>query len=528
MNSLGRPIVDGADRDDWLFDASLAVLGVTLVLAPYLVILVYYGPDISAGALLAAALAGLGLCLSVILRRHRPVVFALLAAVLAALHVVFVPLPFTTLVVALAAVHAVARYSRRHSWWVIVLYGLGGIAAIVRWYSAYTPADALRTVSVVGAVSFVGLVAATYSVGRRGFDLAQSRQQALALLPEAVLSPDEADDEVEVDLADLMASRWSGEDALGSAASAASADEPGSAEEETAIVAYEGEAYDSPAFDGQETEEAYAAAYTEEEAYAAGYADGQAHAEAQLQASSQDYAPGDAYDGQGYSDEQHEADLAIRTALAGEVHDGVAHALALVANQAEDAKTLVGDNPDDAGQALDAIVATCQDAMAELRRIVDVLKAGQIEEAVAHLPTPTWDDVPALAAGAGAGFNSNGEPPRPLDDVLGLTIYRIVQEALTNVLQHAGPDAGAQVYVDWGDDDVEVSISNEPTDFQSPGGGGQGLDTMAERVEAVAGLLETGPSEDGGFRVWASLPYDIESAETAADEGEADEAYAPA
>jgi signal transduction histidine kinase len=403
VSSFGPTTLDAANRDDWLFDASLAILGVTLVLAPYLVVLGYYAPNTSTSELVVATVVGLALCLSALLRRHLPIIFTLLVALLTAIHVIVVPLPFSMLVVVPASVHAVARYVRRSTWWVLILWGLGGVACVVRWYMAYEPTDALRTVSILGGVSFVGLVAAAYSVGRRGFDLAQAR----ALEAEQVVYQ-------EPDISALV-------------------------------------------------------------------------------------------------DEQHAADVEVRAALANEVHDGVAHALSLVIVQAEEAKTLVSTRPTQATQVMDVVVDTCQDALTELRRVVRVLRAEQAEEAIAHLPTPLWDDVPRLVSEAGATLSVNSEPPESIDDVLGLTVYRIIQEALTNVLQHAGPNADPEVLVDWGDEDVEVSITNQPTDFVSPAtGGGQGLDTMAERVEAVAGLLETGPTEDGGFRVWASLPYDID------------------
>ncbi|MDR0416362.1 MAG: histidine kinase, partial [Propionibacteriaceae bacterium] len=222
-----------------------------------------------------------------------------------------------------------------------------------------------------------------------------------------------------------------------------------------------------------------------------------------------------------YADEQHEADLEIRTALANEIHDGVIHALVLVASRAEDARRLVDSDPDQAIDLLDSISATCQGTVAEVRRIVEVLRSDEIEEAVGHLPTPVWENLHEVVAEAGASFTVNGKAPADLDDALSLAVFRIVQEALTNVLQHAGPDAGPEVYVDWGDDDVEVSVTNEATDLEAePTVGGKGLDTMAERVLAVNGLLETGPTETGGFRVWACLPYDVEAGLESDDQAE--------
>jgi signal transduction histidine kinase len=557
-------------------------LGVTLILAPFLVILVYYDPDLSTAEMLTAALAGLGLCLSVVLRRHYPVLFALAVALLAAIHIAVVPLPFTLLVAVPASVHAVARYTRGRSWWVIVMWAVGGVLAIIRWYLAYTATDALLTVSVLGAVSFVGLVAAAYSIGRRGFDLAEARQAALAglsLADPAVYTPGSA---TEVDLAELMAGRVADRMPRGKAARAKEPDalekwaeegEAGYAEELTEDLGpYETDYDDTDEADDLGYADTADAVFTDadDEAYAdaddladmddayldadddEAYADtdgtytGPGKGAYKKTAESDGIsgyeatgAAGDlAYDGAApsaqaeewppepasvYATEQHEADLEIRTALANEIHDGVIHALILVASRAEDAKHLITQDPVRAGDVLDSIIAACHGAAAEVRRIVSVLRAEEIEEAVGHLPTPVWEDLSRLAAEAGATFTVNGESPDDLDDMLSLTVFRIVQEALTNVLQHAGPHADAIAYVDWGDSDVEVSVTNQPTSLApEPTVGGKGLDTMAERVQALNGLLETGPSEDGGFRVWACLPYDIENGLYQADEGQAD------
>jgi signal transduction histidine kinase len=428
VSSLGHSSIDRASRDDWLFDASLAILGVTLILAPYLVAIAYFGPDVSKGQMVTAALVGLALCLATVLRRHLPIIYTLLVAVLTLVHILVVPLPFSMLIAAPASVHAVARYIRGQTWWVLVLWIVGGLAAVLRWYTAYESSDPLRTVSILGAVSFVGIIAASYSIGRRGHDLAEARAaQVDAFLNEDSVTAQLAE---RPEILELVEQRLT--------------------DEQLADLARQ-------------------------------------------------------------SDEQHDADVEIRAALANEVHDGVAHALSLVIVQAEEAKSQLRAHPDEATEAIDAVVETSQNALTELRRIVRVLRAEEVEEAIAHLPTPVWEDVPGLVSEAGAELTVTGEPPEYLDDVLSLTAYRIIQEALTNVLQHAGPEAVGQVFVDWGDEDVEISVTNGPTDFVSPAtADGQGLDTMAERVEAVAGLLETGPTEDGGFRVWASLPYEVE------------------
>jgi signal transduction histidine kinase len=117
--------------------------------------------------------------------------------------------------------------------------------------------------------------------------------------------------------------------------------------------------------------------------------------------------------------------------------------------------------------------------------------------------------LPELCRAAGAGLTVTGKP-QPVGDDLALVIFQIVEEALTNVLRHAGRDAGPEVYLDWGDQDVELSVTNAPTGRPArppQDRPAQGLDRIAAQAQSVDGQLETGPSPDGGFSVWARLPY---------------------
>ncbi|MDR1078573.1 MAG: histidine kinase [Propionibacteriaceae bacterium] len=391
---------DSTKRSDWLFDLSLALIGVTAVLAPYLGVIALYA-DLSTAQLVVATLAGLALFAGLVWRRHHPLFFMVWVLIMVAVHTVFVPLPFVGLVTVPVAIHAVTRFSAlRVQWPVLVLWVVAAVACPLRWYLVHTRTDEALVITILGMVSFLGVVWAAYAVGRRGSDLTRRRQES----------------------------------------------------EETALD--------------------------------------QQRSDLEIEAS-----------------DQRAADLESRAALADDLHDGLAHAISLILIQAEEAKALVTTHPAQAIRSLDAISGTGRETLTELRRVVRVMRSEDVEEAIAQSPAPSLDDLPQLIEDAGAELTVSGDPI-DVDAALGLTIYRIVQEALTNVLTHAGPDADPQVCLDWGADDVEISITNDATDFEGPqNSNGQGLDTMADRVAAVDGMMETGPTDDGGFRVWSCLPY---------------------
>ncbi len=150
--------------------------------------------------------------------------------------------------------------------------------------------------------------------------------------------------------------------------------------------------------------------------------------------------------------------------------------------------------------------------MTELRRLLGVLRRNDEELALA--PTPSIARVDRLVArtrdaGLQVELQIEGQPA-PLATVVDLAAYRIVQEALTNTMQHAGP-AHARVVVRYEDDEVEVEVSDTgrgPYPGDGDGRDGHGLIGMRERVALVGGTLETGRRRDGGFAVRARLPRD--------------------
>ncbi|HMQ27179.1 MAG TPA: ATP-binding protein, partial [Acidimicrobiales bacterium] len=175
----------------------------------------------------------------------------------------------------------------------------------------------------------------------------------------------------------------------------------------------------------------------------------------------------------------------------------------------------IDTDPAEAKRALEAISATSRTTLTEIRRLLGVLRDDEGE--AAYAPAPGTDDLRALvaeltAAGVPTELHLHGETgdvPKGVE----LTAYRIVQEALTNVLKHGGPGASARVEVTFvpGAVDVEVADDGRGIDLSAAAAGGHGLVGMRERVGVYGGTLDAGPRPAGGFRVRAHLPYDAEA-----------------
>jgi signal transduction histidine kinase len=202
-----------------------------------------------------------------------------------------------------------------------------------------------------------------------------------------------------------------------------------------------------------------------------------------------------------------------RLRLARELHDVVAHAMSVIAVQSGVGAHVADTQPKEAARALGAIEATSRAALEELRRLLGVLR--QADEPRGDLaPVPGLADLEGLLAevtkaGLAVKLQVNGTRP-PLPAGVDLSAYRIVQEALTNVVKHAG-SARAQVVVGYGDQDVTVEIIDDgrgavTSVSDGRAGTGHGLIGMRERVAAFGGELEVGPRAGGGFRVAARLP----------------------
>ena len=206
-----------------------------------------------------------------------------------------------------------------------------------------------------------------------------------------------------------------------------------------------------------------------------------------------------------------------RLRLARELHDVVAHAMSVIAVQSGVGAHVANTQPEEAAKALAAIEVTSRAALEELRRLLGVLR--QDSEPQGDLtPVPGLADLDSLLAEvskAGLGVRLRVEgTPSPLPAGVDLSAYRIVQEALTNVVKHAGP-ARAQVTVGYRDQEVTVEVTDDGRGVGALAGDGRagvghGLIGMRERVAAFNGDLEAGPRPGGGFRVAARLPLAAE------------------
>jgi signal transduction histidine kinase len=154
------------------------------------------------------------------------------------------------------------------------------------------------------------------------------------------------------------------------------------------------------------------------------------------------------------------------------------------------------------------VADTARAALGELRRVLGVLRSD-----AKRTPQPDLAALAELVAsvrGAGLPVNvrTTGDE-RPVDALVGLTAYRVVQEGLTNVLKHAGP-CQADVALDYGSDELVVSVVDDGEGLAQPAvngdGSGQGLAGMRERVAVAGGVFAAGPRDEGGFAVRATLP----------------------
>ncbi|MGW1226118.1 sensor histidine kinase [Streptomyces sp. NPDC002530] len=207
--------------------------------------------------------------------------------------------------------------------------------------------------------------------------------------------------------------------------------------------------------------------------------------------------------------EAERAAVRERARIAREMHDILSHAVSLMIVQAEAGPVAVRTAPERAEAAFDAISETGRDAMVQLRRMLGVLREDASAPHSPRSPQPSLDGIGALVERVGAGgpavsYEVTGEAG-PVGQVVGTTVYRIVQEALTNVVRHA--DAGtARVVLDHGPEALTVTVTD---DGRGPGGGvGHGLTGIRERAAAHGGTARTGPGPDGrGFRVEVTIPH---------------------
>jgi signal transduction histidine kinase len=204
-----------------------------------------------------------------------------------------------------------------------------------------------------------------------------------------------------------------------------------------------------------------------------------------------------------------------RLRIARELHDIVGHSLSLIAVKATVANHIAEEKPAETRAALLTIEKTSRSALTEIRRLLDVLREDD-DPAAELAPAPGAGDLPELVErlrSAGPRIELDLTGAEGLPAAVGLTVYRIVQESLTNVIKHA--DAGrcrVEVRADGGIVHIEVTDDGRGSGRQSlrRRRGGQGLIGMRERVTMYGGSLSTGARPDGGFRVSAAIPYSSE------------------
>ncbi|MFF3017638.1 sensor histidine kinase [Streptomyces sp. NPDC057939] len=219
-----------------------------------------------------------------------------------------------------------------------------------------------------------------------------------------------------------------------------------------------------------------------------------------------------------------------RRRIARELHDIVAHHITTMQLMAGGARANLAHDPEAAREALVTLEGSGRMALSEMRQLLDVLRAGEEPEANPPAPQPGPEDLARIVtesrlAGMDTELTVDGTV-RPLPPTVGLTVFRVVQEALTNARKHAG-DSAARVRLTYHPDEVTVEVRDDGTGrrtgeargdaegagsgrrtaaSRAPARGGYGLIGMRERVALQGGTLEAAPLREGGFRVAARLP----------------------
>lgn len=213
--------------------------------------------------------------------------------------------------------------------------------------------------------------------------------------------------------------------------------------------------------------------------------------------------------------------LEERGRIARELHDVVAHHMSVISIQAQVAPHLVEHPTDELRENLTGIRENALEALAELRKVLGVLRSEDApSQSARHAPQPgldRLDDLVATVRSAGLAVTvSTTGAPRPLSPGVELSAYRIVQEALSNVMRHA-PGASAEVAIGHRPSGVTVRVVNSPPDRPAAPSPGvrHGLLGMRERTAMLGGELATGPTPDGGWEVTAILPTGTETTEDA-------------
>ena len=204
-----------------------------------------------------------------------------------------------------------------------------------------------------------------------------------------------------------------------------------------------------------------------------------------------------------------------RARIAREMHDSVAHHLTVIVALSDGALRAVTRSPAEACDAIRDVSGTARQALAETRRLLGVLRGGFGQESRQPLPTlADLDDLVARvrAAGLPVRYERTGAAA-DLPTGVQLAVFRLVQEALTNTMKHAGPRASAAVRLQVSPGEVRVDVEDDGTGGTAePGAAGGGLTGMRERIKAFGGELDCGPRDPRGWRVTARLHPDTAAA----------------
>ena len=198
-----------------------------------------------------------------------------------------------------------------------------------------------------------------------------------------------------------------------------------------------------------------------------------------------------------------------RARIARELHDVLGHSVSVMTIQASAVRRRLAEDQAQERDALLSVEETGREALAEMRRLVGMLRSA--DDPAGLEPQPGVSQLPKLVAqaqgmGLAVDFRVEGEPA-PLPPGIDLTAYRLVQEGLTNARKHANAQH-TEVRLRYASDGIEVEISDDGAGAAAAVGGGQGLAGMRERVSIYGGDFEAGPRPEGGFRLRARLPVE--------------------
>jgi signal transduction histidine kinase len=201
-----------------------------------------------------------------------------------------------------------------------------------------------------------------------------------------------------------------------------------------------------------------------------------------------------------------------RERIAREMHDVIAHSLSVMIALADGARAAADDRPGEAKDVMGRVAQTGRRTLGEVRRLLGSVRGDPSDPAL-HAPQPDASQLAALVAesvAAGLPVRLTETGPRPGDPAVGLSVYRIVQESLTNVLRHASDVEDVSVEVAWSTDAVSVVVRDRSAPVAPADGAGRGILGMRERAALFDGEATAGPHSGGGWQVRARLHWEEE------------------